>query len=114
MPFLSAQEMAIGDGNGGNTVKAGSSANVVLTKFDPFQYGANKEKTMPKYFAKDADTGETYEFVGFKFHDCVKELNDRIGEDTVVHVKCLDNGTKYPDYELTVASLGAKKEDAPF
>jgi hypothetical protein len=87
------------------TVALGKTANVVLTEYAPFQYGPAKDKTMPKHLGKDADTGEEYEFVGFAFHDAVKGLNDAITPGiTVVRVSCLDNGTKYPDYELSVVT----------
>lgn len=104
MSILTPDQMNIGSDTGA-TIAPGKSANIVITSFTPFQYGTNKDKTMPKYLAKDADTGMDYEFVGFQFHDCVKELNDSLELDvTVINVVCLDNGTKYPDYELTVVT----------
>lgn len=112
MALLSQEELAIGNNEGGNTLAPGSTANIVITSFAPFKFGPTKEKTMPKYIAKDADTGADYEFVGFKFHDAIKPLNDNIvAEATVIRVECLDNGTKYPDYQLTVVA-GAEKATA--
>lgn len=114
MAYLTPDQMQ--DGNSEQkTVKPGTSANVVLTDYAPFNYGPNKDKVMPKHLGTDAETGEKYEFVGFAFHDAVKQLNDDIVPGTtVVNVKCLDTGTKYPDYELTIVKGTEKKADAPF
>lgn len=113
MGYLNEDQMK--DGNTSNTVAPGKTANVILTEYAPFAYGPNKDKTMPKHLGQDADNGQAYEFVGFAFHDCVKSLNDSIIPGmTVVQVKCLDNGTKYPDYELSVVTGAAKTEEKPF
>ncbi len=114
MGYLNEEQMADGS-SVEKTVAPGSSANVILTEYTPFKYGVNKDRTMPQHKGKDADTGEELTFTGFAFHDCVKSLNDSIIPGmTVVQVKCLDNGTKYPDYELSVVTGAAKTEEKPF
>lgn len=112
------QDQAMKDGgNAVTTVNPGTTANVVLTEYAPFNYGPTKEKTMPKHLGKDADTGAEYEFVGFKFHDAWKEAtatSDFEPGVTVFQVECLENGTKYPDYALRIVSATKVKEEAPF
>jgi hypothetical protein len=98
---------------GNGTVAPGTKANVVLVSYEPFQ--SKSGKTIPKHKGKDADTGAEYEFVGFKFHDAFKGLLpagatqeeiDRliVPEITVVEVECLENGSQYPDYVLSIKS----------
>lgn len=113
MSYLNAEQLAHGT-TLISTVAPGKTANVVLTEYAPFNYGPTKEKTMPKHIGMDADTGTEYEFVGFAFHDAVKQLNDAIEPGvTVVKVECLDNGTKYPDYALSVVTGTEKKSKKP-
>jgi len=114
MGYLSKDQL-----NDGNTQPAtlapGQSANVILNEYKPFQYGTNKEKTMPKHLGQDADTGEQYEFVGFDFHEAIREHNEAIIPGvTVLHIECLDNGTKYPGYAIKVVAGGATSDAAPF
>lgn len=115
MPYLNEEQLQDGSNNS-NTIAPGKSANVVLTEYSPFQYEKNGvTKTMPKHKGTDAESGQEYEFVGFLFHDAVKQLNDAIiPGQTVVNVKCIDNGTKYSDYELTIVAGTEKKAEAPF
>lgn len=113
MAFLNEEQMEVGSSNGA-TLIPGQTANVVLTEFAPFKYG-DDGKQMPKYYVRDAHSGKVYEFVGFKFHEAVKQINDAIEANaTVVHVTCIKNekSDKYHDYELTVVS-GAKAKPAP-
>lgn len=108
MSYLNKEEMQHG-GNAIETIKPGDNARVVLTSYEPFQFGAAKDKTMPKHLGYDNDSGTAYEFVGYAFHDAIKPINDVIvpGE-TVLEVQCLDNGTKYPDYAVAVSNAKAK------
>ena len=110
MAYLNEEQLK--DGSvANNTIAPGDTANVVLTEYAPFQ--SKKGTTIPKHKGKDADTGVEYEFVGFKFHDAVKQLNDAIVPGvTVVRVECLDNGTIYSDYELSVVVGAVAKEVA--
>jgi len=111
MSYLTNEQML--DGSTDNTIKPGSSANVVLVSYEPFT--SKKGKTIPKHIAKDADTGATYELVGYAVHDCLKQLNDSIvPEQTVVNIKCIDNGSAYPDFEATIVGVPAKEESKPF
>ena len=96
------------------TLSPGETANIVITKYDPFMYGPNKDKEMKKYLARNADTGAELEFVGFAFHDCVKELNDSLNfDETVIKVECIDNSSKYPDFKFTVVA-GEKTDSIAF
>lgn len=110
------QEQALKDGNTEvSTVAPGSTANVILTEYAPFQYGPMKDKTMPKHLGKDADTGTDYEFVGFKFHDAWKAATAQLDFEpgvTVFQVECLENGSKYPDYAIKVVSAAIVKDDS--
>lgn len=93
-------------------MKAGETMNVVLTEYAPFQYGENKEKTMKKHLGFNADTNEKMQFVGFAFHDEVKRLSDQIEPGvTVLKVECLDSGSKYPDFALSIVSGGKPSDD---
>lgn len=110
MAYLTTDQLA--DGNQSNTLAPGETATVILTEYAPFT--SKKGVTIPKHLAKNTDTGAELEFVGFKFHDAVKPLNDQIIPGiTALKVMCLDNSTQYPDYEVSVAALGAT-EEAPF
>lgn len=109
MSYLTNEQMQ--DGQQSNTLDAGTEARVVLTGYEPFQ--SKKGNTIPKHLGFDNVTGARYEFVGFKFHEAVKELNDSIVPNvTVLDVQCLDNGTQYPDYEVNVTSDKANAEYA--
>ena len=115
MSYLTSDQLKDG-ANDGRTIPAGQTANVILTEYASFNYGPNKDKVMPKHLGKDADTNEDYEFVGFAFHDAVKQLNDSIEPGiTVIRVEVLDNGTKYSDYSLSIVKGTEKKaEEKPF
>ena len=114
MPYLDEQGMQDGSGNG-QTLSPGQKAKVILLKYEPFLYGDDKDKTMPKHLAINAETQAALEFVGFAFHDEVKKLNDSIVEEvTVLEVECIDNDTKYPDYAIKVVEGGTKSDDPGF
>lgn len=105
MGYLNEEQMK--DGSQSSTVEAGETARVVLTAYEPFQ--SKKGNTIPKHLGYDNDTLAGYEFVGFKFHEAVKEINDSITPgETVIEVQCLDNSTAYPDYAITVTTDKAK------
>lgn len=108
MAMLTPEQMQ--DGQNDGMLKPGQNANVVLVAYEPFQ--SKKGRTIPKYVCKDADSGARYEIVGYGFHEIVKELNDSIvPEQTVLHVKCLDNGSAFPDFEATIVTGTEKKAD---
>lgn len=99
------------------TLEPGQKAKVVITRYEPFFYGENKDKKMPKYLAVNADTNQPLEFVGFRFHDEIKKINDMIEPTvTVLDVECVDNGTKYPDYAIGIVAGGkaAREDESPF
>ena len=112
MSYLNPDQM--NDGNSQlKTILPDQAANIVLVSYDPFKYGANKDKTMPKHLAKNADTGEDLEFVGLAFHEAIKPFNEQIiPQVSVLHVECLNNGTKYPDYSIKMVLAGEKGGDA--
>lgn len=113
MSLLSTEEVNESFG-GSATLEPGQKAKVIITRYEPFFYGENKDKKMPKYLAVNAESNEPLEFVGFRFHEEIKSINDRIEPAvTVLDVECVDNGTKYPDYAISVAE-GGKAEETPF
>jgi hypothetical protein len=121
MSYLTPEQKQMGSNLKANTLAAGEVANVVLTAFAPFDYVKDGvTKTMLKHLGTNADTGETYEFFGFSFHEAVAKISDDIVEGvTVLKVECLDNGTKYPDYAISIApnqtaQQFTKTEEAPF
>jgi len=106
MSYLTPDQL--NDGNSDRTLLPGTTANVVLTEYTPFNFGQNKDKVMPQHKGKNADSGEELTFTGFAFHEAVKGLNDAIVPgNTVIRVECLDNGTKYPDYSLSIVTGAA-------
>ena len=104
MALLSPEEMNESFGVSSITLEPSQKAKVIITSYEPFFYGENKDKKMPKYLAVNAETNAPLEFVGFKFHEEVKAFNDQINPTvTVLDVECVDNGTKYFDYKIEIA-----------
>lgn len=111
MGYLSSEEVSEFLNGNGKEMKAGNTYKLIPLRYEPFFYGPLKDKKMPKHILMNVETNEEVEGVGFKFHDAIGLLNDAIvPEVTVLDVQCLDNGTKYPDFLIEVASGGVKTE----
>lgn len=110
MAYLTPEQ--VNEGRNDGTLAPGSSANVVVMEYAPFT--SKKGKTIPKHIVKDAESGTVYELVGYAFHDAIGQLNQDaiIPEQTVLHVKCLDNGTQYPDFEVTLVGAAQATADS--
>lgn len=109
MAYMTEAQCAEGSNTG---LKAGTYKLIPL-RYESFV--SKNGKTIPKHICAFADSEDTIEIVGFKFHDEIKKLNESIvPEVTVLEVQVLDNGTQYPDYEVKIIAGSKPPEAVPF